>query len=259
MGIGDNVMATGMARGAAANGQRIAFGDGKKIIWDQHSAQIFAGNPNIARIGQEKFPGTKWIHFCKGRRIYNVQDMANYRWIWNYDFKATPGEIFLTEKEKAVAGAHGRDFVVIEPSVQSWKVAAPNKEWGREKYQAVADDLLRQGIRIVQFGYHKTQPLRNVPIIQTPTFRAAIAVLQNAMLYVGPEGGLHHAAAAVDTKAVVLFGGFIPPQVTGYESHINLTGGAEACGSLRPCAHCLAAMAAISIDEVLASIYGSIQ
>jgi hypothetical protein len=34
-----------MARGAAARGKRIAFGDGKKILWDHHSELIFRGKP----------------------------------------------------------------------------------------------------------------------------------------------------------------------------------------------------------------------
>jgi hypothetical protein len=62
---------------------------------------------------------------------------------------------------------------------------------------------------------------------------------------------MHHGAAAMGVPGVVLFGGFIPPQVTGYLMHANLTGGAEACGSLNPCPHCAAAMQAISVDEVL--------
>jgi hypothetical protein len=55
----------------------------------------------------------------------------------------------------------------------------------------------------------------------------------------------------VGVEGVVLFGGFIPPEVTGYALHTNLTGGAEACGSLQPCAHCHEAMKAIGVDEVL--------
>jgi ADP-heptose:LPS heptosyltransferase len=78
--------------------------------------------------------------------------------------------------------------------------------------------------------------------------------LARAKLYIGAEGGLHHAAAALGVPAVVLFGGFIPPLVTGYETHINLTGGAqEACGSLKPCDHCRKAMDAISVEEVAAA------
>jgi hypothetical protein len=63
---------------------------------------------------------------------------------------------------------------------------------------------------------------------------------------------MHHGAAAMNIPAVVLFGGFVPPAVTGYDSHTNLTGGAEfACGSFRYCEHCIAAMKAISVDEVV--------
>jgi hypothetical protein len=75
--------------------------------------------------------------------------------------------------------------------------------------------------------------------------------MSRAALYIGGEGGLHHGAAAVGVGGVVLFGGFIPPEVTGYATHANLTGGAEACGSLDPCRHCAAAMQAIGVDEVL--------
>jgi hypothetical protein len=56
----------------------------------------------------------------------------------------------------------------------------------------------------------------------------------------------------------VLFGGFIPPQVTGYDLHTNLTGGAEACGHVEPCKHCQRAMANISVDQVKDAIIGQV-
>jgi hypothetical protein len=52
---------------------------------------------------------------------------------------------------------------------------------------------------------------------------------------------------------VVLFGGFIPPQVTGYPTHTNLTAGSAACGKLQSCSHCRAAMDAISVEKVMKS------
>jgi hypothetical protein len=65
---------------------------------------------------------------------------------------------------------------------------------------------------------------------------------------------MHHGAAAVGTPAVVIFGGFIPPAVVGYDMHVNLTGGAEACGSLNKCLHCRAAMEKISVEEVYQAV-----
>lgn len=242
-------MATGLARGAKADGKRIAFGDRRRIIWDQHSPEMFRNNPNIAPPGSERDADVRWIEYYKGHRIYNRQD--GDRWIWNYDFRPIPGEMFFDGNEKRNSTRHGKGFVLIEPNVVAWKVSSANKDWGRENYQQVADRMREDGCRVVQFKHDKSPPpLARVEQLKTMNFRDALAMLRHARLYVGAEGGLHHGAAAVNIPAVVLFGGFIPPTVTGYPTHANLTGGAEACGSLKPCKHCRDAMAAISVDDV---------
>lgn len=252
MGLGDQLLGTGMARGAKARGKRIAFGDGQRILWDKNSETIFRGNHNIARPGSERDHDIEWVPYYKGHRIYNRQDPGAKRWIWNLEFRPQPGEMFFERMEQRNAARFGGDFVLIEPNVETWKSVAPNKDWGRAKYQAVADALRADGYRIVQFRYDKSDaPLEGVEALRTISFRDALAIMRHAALYIGPEGGLHHGAAAVDVPAVVIFGGFIPPSVTGYDDHTNLTGGAEACGSYTRCQHCIDAMAAISVDEVL--------
>lgn len=252
MGLGDNLMGSGLARGYAAKGQKVAFGDKVRIIWDHHSEQIFRGNPNVAKPGAERDANCHWVPFYKGHRIYNRQ--KGDRWAWNYEFRAVPGEVFFNKGEVRNGQRYGDGFVVIEPEVPAWKSVAPNKDWGRKNYQAVADRLKREGIRVVQFRHGKSEaPLVGVDQLRTLDFRDSLAILSRAKLYVGPEGGLHHGAAAVGRAAVVLFGGFIPPQVTGYETHTNLTGGAEACGSIHTCQHCREAMAAISVEEVFSA------
>lgn len=250
MGLGDQLMASGMARGAAARGKRIAFGNGIQIIWDQHSAEVFRGNQNIVAPGSECAENIVWIPYYKGHRLYNRHDPAKDRWIWNLDFHAIPGEVFLDKAEHKAGSRYGSGFVLIEHQTVKWKSVAPNKDWGRQNYQAVADLLRKAGHRVVQFVYDDTKPLAGVEALRTTSFRDALAVMANAALYIGPEGGSHHGAAAVGIPAVVLFGGFIPPSVTGYATHANMTGGAEACGSLHACPHCKAAMAAISVDDV---------
>lgn len=248
VGIGDQLMATGMARGAAARGRRIAFGDGRRILWDGNSEPIFRGNPNIAPPGSERAPGIDWIAYYKGHRIYNRH--VGGRWVWNHDFRPIAGEVFLTDAELAFGKSAGKGFVVIEPHVPRQKSCAPNKDWGFARYAEVAKRLARDGFDVVQFA-HGEAPLPFARQVATPSFRHALAVLERAALYIGPEGGLHHGAAAMGTAAVVIFGGFIPPAVTGYTGHANLTGGAEACGSLRPCRHCREALDRITVDEVV--------
>jgi hypothetical protein len=249
-------MATGMARGAAARGKRIAFGDGRTISWDQYSETIFQGNPNIAPPRSEGALDLEWIDYRKGNRHYNRHDAANNRWIWNMDFRPTAGELFFSEEEVSWGLRQASGHVLIEPNVAAWKQSSPNKQWPTDRYNEVARQLRALGFDTVQFVYGHGYKAQFARMVRPPRFRHALAALARAALYIGPEGGTHHAAAALGVPAVVLFGGFIPAAVTGYEGHTNLTGGADACGSLTPCKHCADAMAAISVDEVINAALG---
>ena len=242
-----------MARGAQDRGKRIAFGDGRKIIWDQHSREIFRKNKNIAIPGTERQSDVEWIHFYKGNRLYNKY--AGNRWIWNREFKAIPGEIVFDKEEIDFSKRIKPGFILIEPNVPWHKTVAPNKDWGKAKHQAVANELSSKGYEVAQFSYGPVR-LSGARVIQVSSFREAAIALTRSRMAILPEGGLHHAAAAVGARAVVIFGGFIPPSVTGYDGHTNLTGGAEACGSLSPCQHCKAAMDRISVEEVMAAAQG---
>ena len=235
-------MATGMARGAAARGVRIAFGDGRRIIWGPWCEQAFRHNPNIAHaVGG----GIEWIKYYKGHRTYNR--VGNGRWIWHYDFKATPGEFFFDAKEQALALE--RPGILIEPNVPWQKSVAVNKDWGIARYQMLANWLRRAGIAVFQFSYGRER-LAGVEVINVASFREAAAALSGMQLAIVPEGGLHHAAAAVGTPAIVIFGGFVPPQVTGYADHVNLTGTEQACGSWTQCMHCRSALNTITVEQV---------
>ena len=251
MGIGDQLIATGMARGAKARGKRVAFGDGRRIIWDGNSEQIFRGNPNIAPPGSERDRDIEWIGYHKGSRVYNSHDRVNRRWLWNYGFRPIPGEVYLTEAEKEFGAAAGGNFVLIEPNVPMHKTTAVNKDWGFDRYQQVCDRLMAHGVDVVQLAYPGARMLRGARQVSTANFRQGLAVMEQARLFIGPEGGLHHGAAAMGVPAVVIFGGWIPPQVTGYDSHVNLTGGAEACGLLYGCSHCREALDRITVAEVV--------
>jgi hypothetical protein len=244
MGIGDQLIATGLARGAAARGKRIAFGDGKRILWDVWSPMIFQNNPNIAAPGSERAADIEWIHYYKKERWYSRAN-GHDRWVFNYDFRATPGELFFDKAERV---ARNDDLILIEPNLPN-KIPAPNKKWPLERWRRVADELTQAGFCVRQFDYGK--PNKVTRGIHTPTFRHAAALLKSARMAILPEGGLHHAAAAVGCPAVVIFGGYVPPAVLGYDTHINLTGGAKACGNFKPCRHCAEAMDRIKADDVL--------
>lgn len=251
MGYGDEIMASGLARGARLNGKKVAFGDGRRIIWGPWSEEIFRHNPNIAHPGDELRGDLQWCDFYKGNRHYNRA--GNRRWIWNFDFKATPGEIYFGPGEETIRTNVGGGYVLIEPNVPQQKSVAVNKQWDPARWQQVAITLRRDGFDVVQLVYKSARyRLDGVRYIETSNFRNAMAVLSQAGMFLGHEGGMHHAAAALDVPGVVIFGGFIPPQVTGYDLHANLTGGdIVACGSLYKCEHCAQALDRITADQVI--------
>lgn len=253
MGYGDDIMGTGLSRGLAARGKLAAFGDGRRIVWGPWSEEMFRHNPNIARPGEEQLRNLEWIPHYKGSRMYNKSE--NGRWVWNYDFKVRSGEFYFSDKEKESAAKFLPGFAVVEPNVPWQKKVASNKDWGESNYAAVSDSLRRRGYDVIQFVHKNSRrKLSGANLVTSANFREAIAILSRASVYVGPEGGMHHAAAAVGVRAVVLMGGFIPPAVVGYDSHVNLTGGAEACGNIEPCIHCHNAMKRITPEEVLDSV-----
>lgn len=255
MGLGDNIMGSGFGREARSRGKRAALGDGTKIKWDGNSGVIFQNNPNVAKPGDEGASDLEWIPFYKGHRIYNKQDAVNKKWIWNYDFKPPRGEMFFSQGELLHADRAGTKFILIEPHVPLNKEVAPNKDWGFDKYAQVADILISRGFKVKQFAALGRKILPGVTPIDTPNFRLALACLARADLYIGPEGGLHHGAAAFNLPAVVLFGGFIPPQVTGYSYQASITGGAEACGNYTRCEHCIEVMRKITTEEVMDGVW----
>lgn len=257
MGFGDELQSTALARGAAARGKRIAFGDGKRIIWSEHAEEIFRGNPNIAPATTN--PGAadlEWVHHYRGHRLY--ASVRAGRWMFR-DFECPPGEVFLSKEEKAFALSRvwGNDpIAVIEPRVKRFGACVgANKQWPVLRYQEVASRLLAAtGCRPVQLVPKGQVPLLgDVDVIETPSFRHALAVLGLAALYIGPEGGLHHGAAAMGTAAVVIFGGFNTPRSTGYAWHENIAVGPP-CGVQAACNHCKQVMASITVDRVLEGV-----
>ena len=140
-----------------------------------------------------------------------------------------PDEIAYAE---AVRQRLGR-FIVIEPQIAP--KSNPNKQWG--KWQGLVDLMRADGHLVVQLGPEGTETLPGAVLIPTRTFREGAAVLGRAWKTVLPEGGLHHAAGVMRRDAVVLFGGTVDAEATGYPWHTNIVDG-PACGAWEPCAHC---------------------
>lgn len=131
-----------------------------------------------------------------------------------------------------------------------------NKDWGIGKWTRLADRFFGR-IALLQLGPEGTPRLgHGVDFFETGEFRTALALLARSAGFIGTDGGLHHAAAALGLPAVVLWGGYSSPDILGYPFHRNIhhAHSESPCGRLEPCEHCRAAMARITIDEVASAV-----
>jgi ADP-heptose:LPS heptosyltransferase len=144
---------------------------------------------------------------------------------------------------------------MIEPTVK--RNSHSNKAWVDSRWQELVDSM--PGLKFVQCGPDPALALRGVTFVPTPRFRIACAVLKHARAFVGTEGGLMHAAAAVDTRAVILWSEFIDPSVTGYANHHNIRHAGKSCGMRLPCPTCVASMEAISVNEVRTTLIEALE
>jgi len=233
-------MAAGMARKyREQHGRQVAIVDHMGRI--RHH-DIWDRNPDIAT---ELKPDTIRLLNCGGHRPY-IASKNPTRWLWKR-FKPTPAQLVLAGTELEFGQRHGGK-ILIEPNLKD--KASPNKDWGFLNYQELVQRFPPG--TFVQVGHGDFRRLAGVEVVPTHTFRLAAAVLAASRAYVGPEGGLHHAAAALGKPAVVIFGGFISPDQTGYTGirHHNIFTGVNPCGMRVPCAHCRKAMDEITVDLV---------
>lgn len=257
MGIGDEIMASGHALAEhRRTGKRVKILDlhgrprfdvlwhGLNWIAQPHERGDFATIQN----GPQCRP---YIEYPFGREI-------GQRWT-SWRARDHLGAIALTGSEQQfarTATARLGRFFVIEPTLDP--KSNPNKQWPAANWAELATLMIADGLKVVQMG---PQPLRvppGVTFVRTRSFRQAAAVLARAAGAVLPEGGLHHAAAVLGVPAVVLFGGYISPETTGYGGHLNLAdqGAGSPCGRWQPCRHCAEAWLRMAPADVYAALRG---
>jgi ADP-heptose:LPS heptosyltransferase len=249
MGIGDCLMASGEARALfKANRIPVLIIDRRgRHVW----SEVFEGVPYIVKPGQRLVGHINRLVNGGGIRPY-IALKTSTKWYWR-PYKPKPAEIVFTEAEKAFAEPY-RDMVMIEPCVKA--VGHDNKAWPKNRWVELAA-MLRHGdvVQCIAPGATESLP-PNVLKVVTPTFRQAAAVLSVCKAFVGTDGGLMHAAAAVGVPAVILWSEFTAPEICGYSTMVNLRHAGKACGNRLNCHGCRVAMEKITVDEVVKALKG---
>lgn len=219
-------------------GARVRIVDGKgRARWHE----LWEGLPYLTQQ-----PSGLSLLNCSGARPYiDYTRTTPQRWAYT-DWRCTPGEI-----ANVTPNPEATQCIVIEPNIKP--NASPNKQWGAGNWLALM--RMRPHWPWVQACPPGQPAISGARRIETRTFRDACGVLLAARAAVLPEGGLHHAAAALGRRAVVLFGGMTSPRNTGYDLHENLwIDDPEALGWRIRSPACERAWAQITPERVMAQL-----
>jgi len=193
MGLGDEILAAGQAK---LLNKMVKIGDGD--VWIRNP--LYEYIPYISKSAKDWFidyggEGRGYIKEVKRNGSYE-------RVIFNFDYKAEPALIELEPIEN--------DCVIIEPHIKPG--AVPAKLW--PYYSEVVRSC---DYHFLQFNSDSL----GVESVVTNVVTAA-RYIAGCKCYIGTEGFLQHLAAAFNKPAVVLFGAYNHPAVTGYGFHKNI-------------------------------------
>tara|TARA_B100001287_G_scaffold274661_1_gene280425 strand:- start:1296 stop:2150 length:855 start_codon:yes stop_codon:yes gene_type:complete len=272
MGYGDDLLITKFASQIKKKfpERQIVVGNlAKKQVF--HSI-IYDNNPNISDC--RNLDLKKPIHiidYHPGNRPYiDYKKSTNTHYIWNKKFKPTPGEIYFSKKEEIKAEAvineakifwnkinkkQFKKIIFLETSStkiddKQFNIKHLNKDWGYDNWKNLID-IIKNDYLIIHSIHEKTRSINGVFAPKNIDFRLACSIINKSDIYVGPEGGFGHVAAALNKKAVLYFGGWISPKVIGYDFHENLYFENEKspCGQYKNiCNHCIEARKKITAE-----------
>jgi len=161
---------------------------------------------------------------------------------------------FVTDEERARGARHPRQ-IALHSSGMSAAIPYANKEWGAERFAAVAR-LLSPEFKLVQIGSANDPALPvDTDLRGKTTLRETAAILAASAAFVGLEGFLAHLARAVECPAAIVFGGRAKPEIFGYAANRNFYTAVPCapCGLRNTCEYALECMQRISPAEVAAA------
>lgn len=260
MGAGDELLAAGEAQQLyEKTGESVAILDrhGRPRwhdVWNHNPAIL---PPVIASV-RASYPAI--VNASHARPYIRYPFDASTGWTWT-EWRAqdhrpvlhfSPAEQADVSRLRAQYG----NFLLVEPSPT---IKNPNRAWLFDRWRAVVR-ALDPHAALVQPWHKDSHPLPKLQQSTTTSFRQACVLLAASSGLVSTEGGLAHAAAAVGTPAVVLFGGCVSATVMAYPDHTNLVDddSASPCGRWQPCVHCAAAWDRLTVDTVVAAVLATL-
>ena len=194
----------------------------RKIIVETKFPVLFLNNPYVDWVTDKHFKTTS--KFIKPKyRIFEDTTKSIYQQMLEYisDKKEGYPELYLTQNEIEKHKENYKYFVITPSGKLAF--SANRKEWGIEKFQELVNQIKENSdYQIVQIGALDDELLDGVIDKRGLTIRESASVIKNSVAFIGLEGGLMHMAKSVQRDSVILYGGFINPQVSEYKNNLNI-------------------------------------
>ena len=259
MGWGDYIMTTGIVRRLKRQNPNLQILVKEPFNKTRQYRDIFYKNPFIVNTDtiNEKFP-----HIKIPRVLAGVNDESKQKIIWSPERVAEVGDFYvkkeetdfaeknikiITEHWKAKNQKQPKGIIFISDTAKRNMIIdkkivyydhAVNKEWGEKKWHRFIS-ITSEDYILLKTSNIEEKHVDGLYSIMCD-FRTTFSIMKKCDFYIGNEGGLSHLWAITRKKALVFFGHWIPPYVTGYSFHLNLsTNLNDHCGSLKKCKECL--------------------
>lgn len=254
-GIGDAILITAIINSIKRKYPRI------KINLISFHEILFENIPNIFSINK---PTTFFLFrhwYLETRQNKNpschVLDESLHKLGLKYLKQDTSYQISEDERYRAKELLSGFQKPLIAINTASKE---PSKNWPSQYWHNLTLEL-SSNYDVVQLGAESEIDLQHTfRLAGKLSLRESIAVLGNCLLFVGPDSFLMHAAASIGIKSVIIFGGRVTPNNTGYDNNINLFERME-CGPCwiheedgEVCKNNLECLSRIKVDTVIESI-----
>ncbi|MEX0774377.1 MAG: glycosyltransferase family 9 protein [Phycisphaeraceae bacterium] len=164
--------------------------------------------------------------------------------------------LFLSPQERR-RGQLAPKQIAIQSSILSASLPIRNKEWFADRFGALVAEL-SGAFTFVQVGARTDPPVGAAIDLRGKTdLRQTAAILSQSVVFVGLVGFLMHLARAVDSRAVIVYGGRETPQLSGYPCNENLHTAmpCSPCWYWSRCVHERACMERIGPEPVIAAIH----
>jgi hypothetical protein len=255
-GLGDALLAFGVAHELSK--------EKRHVIISTRFAELAKNNPDIVAhidpaavdmLGMRLFPGRRVdLTYPENPGKHIGLEMCLRAGIKNPC--AFSPKVYLTPAEAALGKAVASNHIAVQ--VDSDPQWTKNKQWPKERMGELIPELKNRAPVVIVGRRREGQFEHARDLRGALTLRQTAAVLQAARLFIGMEGGLMHLAKAVGCRSVIIYGGYIAPWQSGYESDVRLFTElpCSPCWRRKECPYNLTCLKTISVETVVRSVDG---